>query len=222
MPRLSFYFDLGSPYGYLAAERLSTVLPEPVEWKPVLLGGLFQLTGRSSWALGDYRRRQAGMAEIERRARRYGLPPVHWPDPFPGNTLVAMRAATFAFAAGRGREFTFQAYRDAFERGEDLSRLGNVLRAGRQAGIDPDELEAATRDPQIKQRLRDATDTAYELGVIGVPTIAVDDEMFWGDDRLEDAAAHLEKKTRPATRTEAALRSDQSVGASEGARPSDG
>lgn len=96
----TLYFDLGSPYAYLAAERLHSVLPAPVRWQPVLLGGLFKLTGRSSWALGDHRRRQAGMAEIERRARRYGLPPMRWPDPWPADYLFAMRAATYAFGLG--------------------------------------------------------------------------------------------------------------------------
>lgn len=76
-----FYFDLGSPYAYLACERLHQVLPGPVCWQPVLLGGLFKLNGRSSWALGDYQRRQAGMAEIEHRARGYGLPDeLFWGD----------------------------------------------------------------------------------------------------------------------------------------------
>jgi 2-hydroxychromene-2-carboxylate isomerase len=191
MPRVTFYFDLGSPYAYLAAERLDTLLPEPIEWQPVLLGGLFKLTGRSSWALGDYRRRQAGMAEIERRARDYGLPPMRWPDPWPTNYLTGMLATTFAFTIGRGREFTLQAFRNAFQRGSELSIPAHVFETGRQAGLDRDELEAATRDPQIKRALRLATDAAYELGVIGVPTIAIDDELFWGDDRLEDAAAHL-------------------------------
>jgi 2-hydroxychromene-2-carboxylate isomerase len=191
MPRVSFYFDLGSPYGYLAAERLDSVLPEPIEWQPLLLGGLFKLTGRSSWALGDYQRRQAGMAEIERRAKTYGLPPMRWPDPWPTNYLAAMRATTFAFAAGRGPEFTLQAYRNAFQHGADLSGVGQVLQAGRQAGLDPGELEDATRDPQVKQALRSATDAAFEQGVIGVPTVAIDDELFWGDDRLEHAAAYL-------------------------------
>jgi 2-hydroxychromene-2-carboxylate isomerase len=78
---VSFYFDLGSPYAYLTAMRIGNVLREPAEWRPILLGGLYRLTGRSSWALGDYRRRQTGMAEIERRARDCGLPPIRWPDP---------------------------------------------------------------------------------------------------------------------------------------------
>jgi 2-hydroxychromene-2-carboxylate isomerase len=188
---VTFYFDLGSPYAYLTAERLETVLPGPVRWQPVLLGGLFRLSGRSSWALGDDRRRQAGMAEIERRARDYGLAPMRWPDPWPADYLLAMRATTFAFAAGRGRECALQAFRNAFRDGVQLQIETHVLDAGARAGIDRRDLQDATRDPQIKQALRSATDAAYERGVIGVPTIAVDERLFWGDDRLEDAAAHL-------------------------------
>lgn len=191
MPQVTFYFDLGSPYAYLAAERLEGVLGESVDWQPLSLGGLFKLTGRSSWSLGDSRCRHTGMAEIERRARDYGLAPIHWPDPWPSNYLLAMRAATYAFVAGRGRGFTLRAFRDAFQRGRDLSMATNVFDAAERAGLDRREVEAATRDPHIKQALREATDAAYQLGVIGVPTIAIDGKPYWGDDRLEDAAAHL-------------------------------
>jgi 2-hydroxychromene-2-carboxylate isomerase len=191
MPDIDLYFDLGSPYAYLTAERIGDVLGEPVTWRPILLGGLFKLTGRSSWALGDYRRRESGMAEIERRTRRYGLAPIRWPDPWPGEYLFAMRAATYAFDAGVGREFTLRAYRDAFARGANLTLPHAVLEAARAVGLDPARVEEATRDPAIKQALRDASDAAFARGVIGVPTIAIGDELFWGDDRLEDAAAHL-------------------------------
>src|SRR5437868_4294297 len=155
MPRLTFYFDIGSPYAYLAAERLGTLLPESSTWQPVLLGGLFKLTGRSSWALGDYKRRQAGMAEIERRARAYGLPSINWSDPWPGDYLMAMRATTFAFAAGRGHEFTRQALRDAFQRGHNLTIPSHVLHAAGQVGLDPAEVAAAVADPEVKQALRE-------------------------------------------------------------------
>jgi 2-hydroxychromene-2-carboxylate isomerase len=189
MPLLTFYFDLGSPYAYLTAERLASALAEPVRWQPLSLGGLFKTNGRSSWGLSEDR--PAGMAEIERRARDYGLAPVRWPDPWPGNYLMAMRAATFAVAAGRGREFALQAFRAAFQQGRDLSISVHVLDAAERAGLDRQEVRDATQDPQIKQALREATDAAHELGVIGVPTIAIDRELFWGDDRLGDAAAHL-------------------------------
>jgi 2-hydroxychromene-2-carboxylate isomerase len=196
-PAVTFYFDVGSPYAYLAASRLRSVLPEPVHWQPVLLGGLFKLTGRSSWALGDYRRRQTGMAEIERRARLYGLKPMRWPDPWPSDYLFAMRAMTYAFGVGvgsgpdRGREFALQAFGHAFVRGFDLSIAAHVLDAAEAVGLDRRDVQAAVQDPDIKQALRGATDAAYELGVFGVPTVAIDDELFWGDDRLEDAAARL-------------------------------
>ena len=194
-PGCGSIFDLGSPYAYLAAERLDGLLPEPVQWQPVLLGGLFKLTDRSSWALGDHLRRETGMAEIERRASGYGLPAMRWPDPWPSDYLVAMRATTHAFAVGRGRDFARQAFRDAFQRGRDLSVPDNVLDAGERAGLARPELRAAIENPAVKAALREATDTALRLGVIGVPTIAIDDELFWGDDRVADAAAHLARTT---------------------------
>lgn len=190
MTEVTFYFDIGSPYAYLVAERMHRVLPEPVVWQPVLLGGLFKLTGRSSWALGDYRRRQAGMAEIERRARSYGLVPMRWPDPWPTEYLSAMRAVTYAFTVKRGRQLTMGIFRNAFQGGREMGRQAEVLAAGVEVGMRREEVEGAIEDPAIKQRLRDATDAAHERGVFGVPTFAVGDELFWGDDRLEDAVAH--------------------------------
>lgn len=186
---VTFYFDIGSPYAYLAAERVETVLPERPHWQPVLLGGLFKLTGRSSWALGDYRRRQAGMAEIERRARGYGLPPILWPDPWPTDYLSAMRVVTWAFGAGRGHEFAMRLFRDAFQRGHELSIEAHVLAAAVEVGLDRGEARDAMRDPAIRAALREATEAAHAQGVFGVPTLDVAGELFWGDDRLEDAAA---------------------------------
>jgi 2-hydroxychromene-2-carboxylate isomerase len=191
MTQVTFYFDLGSPFAYLAAERITEALPEPVEWQPVSLGALFKLNGRSSWALAGPDRRQAGMAEVERRTALYGLRALRWPDPWPTNYLFAMRAATFAFQAGRGREFTVQAFRQAFQHGHDLEIHEHVLTAAEEAGLDRQEVEDAASDPQIKQALRAATDAAHELGVFGVPTLAIENELFWGDDRLADAAAKL-------------------------------
>jgi len=191
MPRATFYYDLGSPYAYLAAERMSEALPEPVTWQPVSLGGLFKLAGRSSWSLGDLDRRRAGMAEVERRAALYGLPAVRWPDPWPTDYLFAMRVATFAFQVGRGREFTVQAFRHAFQHGHDLGEHEHVLHAAGEAGLDEDAARDAAGDPEVKLALRAATDAAHELGVFGVPTIAVADRLFWGEDRLGDAAVAL-------------------------------
>jgi 2-hydroxychromene-2-carboxylate isomerase len=186
-----FYFDLGSPYAYLAAERINAVFgaagAEPPEWQPILLGGLFKRFGRDSWANGPGR--DDGLRACERRAEAYGLPPIRWPDPFPGNSLLAMRAATFAKEIGRTVSFSLAAFRQAFAAGRDLSDSDNVLLAAAASEIHPRALLAAVERAAIKARLRAATDRAGDLGVIGVPSVIVGGEVFWGDDRLEEAAA---------------------------------
>ena len=137
------------------------------------------------------------MAEVERRAHQYGLPPVRWPDPWPTNYLFAMRVATYAFQIGHGREFTMSALRHAFQGGHDLGLAEQVLQAAAEVGLDPQSAKEAASDPQVKLTLRTATETAHKLGVFGVPTIAVAEELFWGDDRLQDAAPMLERRIDP-------------------------
>src|SRR5580765_4667974 len=90
------YFDVGSPYSFLAMERADRVLGGPPVLRPVLLGGLFRLAGRTSWGVGDPAVREAGMLEVESRATAYDLPAIRWPRPWPGDYLTAMRVATWA------------------------------------------------------------------------------------------------------------------------------
>lgn len=191
MARAAFYYDLGSPYAYLSAERISSVFDEAgaehPEWVPILLGGLFATNGRSSWGQGPDR--EAGMRECERRASAYGLPPIRWPDPWPGNMLFAMRVATFAKEIGRSVSLPLAAFRQQFAAGRDLSEPDNVFIAAASAELHPRSLKVAVERDAIKRRLKDATALAHERGVVGVPSVVVDEEVFWGDDRLEDAAA---------------------------------
>jgi 2-hydroxychromene-2-carboxylate isomerase len=185
-----FYYDVGSPYAYLAAERVNALfieaLGEPPEWRPVLLGALFKRFDRDSWANGPDR--GAGMEEVERRASSYGLPPVRWPEPFPGNTLVAMRAATYAKELGRTVAFSLAAFRQAFAGGRDLSDPDNMVLAAAATELHPRAVIAAVERDSVKRALRDGTERAGDLGVRGVPSVVVDGEVFWGDDRLADAA----------------------------------
>lgn len=186
-----FHFDLGSPYAYLAAERANALFVdacgEPPEWQPILLGALFQRFGRDSWMNGC--ERADGIAEVERRASRYGLPPVRWPDPCPANTLFAMRVAIFAKLSGRAVSFSLAAFRQAFAAGRDLTEPDNVLLAAAAAELHPRAVSAAAQRDSVKLALREATERAGDAGVRGVPSVVVGTEVFWGDDRLEDAAA---------------------------------
>jgi 2-hydroxychromene-2-carboxylate isomerase len=185
----TFYFDLGSPYSYLAAERINSVLPEPPVWQPILLGALFKRFERGSWA--DTDQRDAGIAEVERRARERGLPPVRWPDPWPGNMLFAMRVATYAAQIGRAAAFSLAAFRQAFAAGRDLSVPDNVLLAAAACELHPNAVLTAAESRAVKDALRTATDEAADMGVQGVPSVVVGNDVFWGDDRLEDAASFM-------------------------------
>lgn len=187
----TFYYDLGSPYAYLAAERIHGVFeaagaPPPV-WRPVLLGGLFRRFDRGSWAQTSAR--EEGMREVERRAQSYGLPPIRWPENWPGSYIFAMRVATFATEIGRGVSLPLAAFRQHFAAGRDLSDPDNVLIAAASAELHPRALTKAVERDSIKLALRAATDEAGDLGVSGVPAVVVGAEVFWGDDKLEDAAA---------------------------------
>jgi 2-hydroxychromene-2-carboxylate isomerase len=186
----TFFYDLGSPYAYLAGERIHRVFlaagAEPPEWQPILLGGLFQRFDRSSWGEGSDR--ADGMEECERRAEAYGLPPIRWPESWPGNTLHAMRVATYAKQLGRTVAFSLAAFRQAFAAGRDLTLPDNVLLAAAACEMHPRAIESAVRLGSLKDELRGATERAAEVGVIGVPSVVVGDDVFWGDDRLEDAA----------------------------------
>jgi len=184
-----FYYDLGSPYSYLTAERINDVLPEVAVWQPILLGGIWQQSGGRSWGVTD--ERESGIAEVERRAAEYGLMPLRWPDGWPNNTLRAMRAAVYAQQSGRAVAFSLAAFRQAFAAGRDLSDLDNVLIAAAACELHPNAVTKGVELQSTKDRLRDATAEAYDRGVRGVPTVAIGDDLFYGDDRLEEAAAAL-------------------------------
>jgi 2-hydroxychromene-2-carboxylate isomerase len=184
-----FFFDLGSPYAYLAAERIHRVLGVMPVWQPILLGGIWKVTGGRSWAVTE--RRAEGMAEVERRAGEYGLLPVRWPEGWPSDTLRAMRAAVFAEQTGRVVAFALAAFRQAFAGGKDLADLDNVVIAAAACELHPNAVLKAIETQSVKDRLRQATADALARGVRGVPTGAVGERLFWGDDRLDDAAAEL-------------------------------
>lgn len=183
------YYDLGSSYAYLAFERAESVLGVAPEPRPVLLGALFGMRGWPSWGEGPHR--AENVAECERRAIAYGLPPFAWPAGWPGNMLAAMRAATWAGTQGAATSFPRAAFGRAFAGGENLGDPAVLAAVAADAGLDPAAMAGAIADPAVKGALRDATDAAFAAGVRGVPTIAVGETLFYGDDTLEQAAAAL-------------------------------
>jgi 2-hydroxychromene-2-carboxylate isomerase len=186
-PTSILYFDLGSPYAYLAVERAVSVFDVPPRLQPVLLGALFAERGWGSWSATA--ERAANIAEVQRRARTYGLPDIEWPDGWPTNTLTAMRASIWADRRGVGEAFARAAFRAAFVRGLDLANQDTLLETGESVGLVATEMQLALSDPEVKDALRTATGEALAAGVRGVPTVRVGERVYYGDERLEEAAA---------------------------------
>jgi 2-hydroxychromene-2-carboxylate isomerase len=180
-----FYFGAMSPYSWFAAERIDDVIPD-AEWRPVFAGALFKACGRSSWGLDE--RRPAGVADCEARAQERGLGAIRWPDPWPTVDVRVARAMLVARDAGLLKPFALAAMRLAFSEGYDLQAPAAIAEAARRVGLDPGELERAIETPEVKMTLRQETDEAIAKGVFGVPTVLVDNELYWGDDRLGEAA----------------------------------
>lgn len=183
-----FYYDFSSPYSYLAASRIDDLLPG-AEWRPIVFGALIQQIGKLPWSMRPGR--EAEMHEIERRAAGRGLPPLRWPQGWPRESysVLPLRAALAAGRHGRLKEASHALYAASFAAGRRLDVLDHVLDAVTEAGIDRDELRDAMDSEEVREELRDNTAQAVAAGVTGVPTVAVDGQLFWGDDRLEEAAA---------------------------------
>lgn len=181
-----FFYDVASPYAYLAASRIGAMLPD-AEWEPVLLGGLHKLSGRHSWLYDDDR--EARRAEIERRAASYGLPPITWFRSIPTNWLTVMRAARIAKHRGKVVEFSLAAFRAVHAEGKELWHAQRVAELAPILALTPSELLHAVGQQEVKDELRLATERAHELGVPGVPAVVTGQQVFWGDDRVDEAAS---------------------------------
>ncbi|MHB8532370.1 MAG: DsbA family protein [Solirubrobacteraceae bacterium] len=180
------FFDLGSPYAYLASERADRVLGSAPGLAPVLLGAIFQKRGFGSWA--PTAARSLRSAEIEQRAERYGLPPIVWPAQWPSNGLTAMRCATWVDRGGGVRTFARALFRAQFAEGRDIADPAVLRAAAEQSALDPEAMLRGAGEPAVKQALRNLTQQAWEAGVRGVPSVRVGDAIFFGDDQLELAA----------------------------------
>lgn len=185
-----FIYDFNSPYAYLAASRVDELLPVRPQWQPIAFAFVLRARNRSPWSF-DPDTRRTGVAECERRAAAYGLPPMRWPDGWPvqSYSLLPLRAALVAAEQDRLREFSRAAFDRNFVTGRGLREPQDVVAVAESIGLDGAQVCQRAGSPEIKQRLQDATDAAITAGIQGVPTTVVGEHLFWGDDRLPEAAA---------------------------------
>ncbi len=191
---VEFWFDVGSPYSYLAWRALPALAAEceaRIDWRPMLLGGVFKATGNHSPVEVPAKGRWA-FVDLQRWARRMGTRFAMNPH-FPINTLALMRGAV-AMQARSEEEFhryleaVFEAIWCEGKNMGDPQVIAQVLGA---AGFDPQQVFALATDTAAKDRLKENTDEAIARGVFGAPTFFVGDQMFWGQDRMDFVADAL-------------------------------
>jgi 2-hydroxychromene-2-carboxylate isomerase len=191
--RATFYYDFNSPYSYLAAERISSLFAEAgadqPEWQPISFGHVLKQSGRRPWSFE--KDRSADFEEIQRRADERGLPEIVYPEGWPieNYSLNPVRAAIYAKESGRVVSFSLACFRQVFAAGRDMSDVDNVLIAAAACELHPKAVLKGIETESVKEKLRRATDDAVARGLVGIPTVAIGDELFWGDDRLEEAVA---------------------------------
>lgn len=210
-PPASFYFDLSSPEAYLAAERVLHVLPHPAEWQPVLARQLAATGIRAGEDMDDGRGygdgadwggdgpRAAAAAQddparrraVAARARQLQLQPLRWPEPFPFDSALAMRVATYAKSIGRTVPFAQAAFRQAFAAGRSLAEQDNVLIAAAACEMHPTAVLRGAELRSVHTQLFDATARAARAGIKEVPAILVGERPFHGEAALERARDYM-------------------------------
>ena len=185
---IDFYFDYSSPYGYFAAMKIDPLAEKygrSVNWKPILLGAVFKVTGAKPLPTLPLKGAYA-MHDVARSARFYGAPYRH-PEKFPIAGQAPSRAFYWvnekdpALAHTLARKL-YQAY---FVDNRDISSPEITADVAATLGLNRDALLAALGDETVKDKLKLEVETAIARGVFGSPYFIVDDEPFWGADRLE-------------------------------------
>lgn len=191
MAKVDFWFSIGSTYSYLTVMRLEKVGRASgldFQWRPFNVRHI--MVEQNNIPFKDKPVKTAYMwRDIERRAKRYGLrPKLPAPYPLPGLVLANL-VATLAAEEGWVERYVQATYRRWFELGDPAGEEPNISESLKEIGCDPTEVLAAAQSERITDALAASTEEAMRLGVFGSPTFVVGREVFWGDDRLDDAVA---------------------------------
>ena len=188
---LAFWYEFASTYSYLSAMRIEAESRSrgiDVDWRPFLLGPIFKRQGWNSSPFEVYPLKGIYMwRDMERQCELYGLPLLR-PEAFPQNGLLAARLVLLGRAEGWAPAFTRAVYQAEFGEGRDISRPELLAGILMELGLDADALLAAAGGDEVKAALKAQGAEADRLGLFGSPSfVASDGELFWGNDRLEQA-----------------------------------
>ncbi|MBX2835577.1 MAG: 2-hydroxychromene-2-carboxylate isomerase [Gammaproteobacteria bacterium] len=189
---IDFYFDYSSPYGYLASTQIEALAKKhnrEVRWHPILLGAIFKVTETKPLVSYPLKGEYAEM-DFNRSAREKKIP-YQKPSSFPIGTVALCRATYWALdneeetISSKATDLIKAGFKSYYQDDKDISNTEVVAQIVETVGLDAKACLEACSTPQIKDRLRTAIEAAIERGVFGSPMMYIDDEPFWGGDRLE-------------------------------------
>src|SRR5882724_4463277 len=201
MATLDFFYDLASTYSYLAAVRigpLARAADVTVRWRPFLLGAIFKTQGYDTSPFNIYPPKGRNMVrDCERQCAELGVP-FRLPLPFPAMSLLAGRVALVGLTEGWGEDFSRAVYRAEFGEGLNIGEPAVIAAIVGNLGHDAEAALARAGSAEIKTALRAATEEAEALGIFGAPSFVAAGELFWGNDRLEQALSWAKSRAKRA------------------------
>lgn len=194
---ITLFFDFSSPYSYLAStqiEALAARHDRGIEWVPMLLGPVFAATG-SRPLVQQPLKAEYSLRDLQRSARYFGVP-YHQPQPFP---VATQQAARVLLALQRARsplavEWIHQVFGAYFVQGQDISAMPTLHALGASLRLEAAQIDAWCAEAEVKDLLRANVERALRAGVCGAPFFVVDDEPFWGVDRLPQLERWLQAR----------------------------
>jgi 2-hydroxychromene-2-carboxylate isomerase len=187
---IEFFFDCSSPWTYLAfhnIQPLADELKEPIQWRPVLVGGIFNAVNPSVYAQRDKpvpAKAAYMLKDMQDWAREAGLKIVMPPKVFPVNSVKAMRGCLWLEPQGKLLAFASAVFEAYWSREEDISQDAVLLKICQTLGVDGAEFLAGIAQPAIKEQLKSNTEEVISRGGFGSPTMFLGHDMYFGNDRL--------------------------------------
>jgi 2-hydroxychromene-2-carboxylate isomerase len=198
--KVEFWFEFASTYSYPAAMRIEAQAAKSgvhVMWRPFLLGPIFQQQGWNDSPFNIYQAKGRYMwRDLERVCESQEIP-LRKPSVFPRNGLLAARVVCAHSEEAWAPSFVRAIYRANFVDDADISSPAVVEQCLTSVGQNAAAILAAAQTPAAKEKLKSQTAEAMARGIFGAPSFVVDDELFWGNDRLEDALAWARRGLAP-------------------------
>jgi 2-hydroxychromene-2-carboxylate isomerase len=199
---IEFHFDFGSPNAYLSHRAIPEIekrTGQKFDYIPVLIGGVFKATGNASPMVtlqGIKNKGEYQGIETERFLKKHGITDYNRNPHFPVNTLQIMRGAVFAKTQGYFEKYIDEVYRHMWSNPKKMDEAEVIRTAFNESGLPADEIFEGMQNPDIKQQLIDNTERSVEMGAFGSPTFFVENQIFFGKDKLVEVEEEIIRKRK--------------------------